>query len=143
MYGGQEEWFHAYLTLALGGVTLGRGKLAKYWLDRRLGDPDRQSSSYWDKKILSHSHAQSTSHSFCYCSKLVSSYYDKASRTFKNISFKDYKIPKGQKQISSFIFIMSANTNRKQQKGKENIFPDSGRTYNIEIKNWRKILQRN
>ena len=45
--------------------------------------------------------------------ELVSSYYIKASRTFKNHSLKDYKILKENNTIFSFIWITSANTNRK------------------------------
>ena len=51
------------------------------------------------------------------------------------VLLKTTKFQKDKNESFSFIFIMSANTNRKQQRGKENIFPDSGRTYNIEIKN--------
>jgi hypothetical protein len=71
--------------------------------------------------------------------ELVSSYYIKASRTFKNSSFKDYKILKDNK-IFSFIWITSANTNGKSQRGKENIIPDSSRNYNIEIKKWNEDI---
>jgi hypothetical protein len=35
------------------GRHFGEGKRPKYSLDRRLGGPERQSSSYIDKKILS------------------------------------------------------------------------------------------
>jgi hypothetical protein len=45
--------------------------------------------------------------------ELVSSHYIKASRTLKNNSFKNYKILYDNNTIFSFIWITSANTNRK------------------------------
>jgi len=75
--------------------------------------------------------------------ELVSLYCIKASRTLKNSSFKDYKILKDNNTIFSFTWITSANTKRKLRKGKENIFPDSSRNYNTQIKKGIKMLQRN
>jgi hypothetical protein len=66
-------------------------------------------------------------------SELVSSHYIKTSSTFKNSSFKDYKILKNNK-IFPFILITNANTNRLKQVAKQNLFPDSSRNCNIEIK---------
>jgi hypothetical protein len=74
--------------------------------------------------------------------ELVSLYCIKASRTLKNSSFKDYKILKDNNTIFSFIWITGANTKRKLRKGKENIFPDSSRNYNTQIKKGIKMLQR-
>jgi len=130
-------------------VTLGRGKQAQVLTGQEAGWA-REAVLKLQRKENSLSLAmnqtpipRSTSHSLCYYSELVSSYYIKASRTFKNSSFKDYKISYDTNTILSFLWITGANSNRKLHRGRENIFPDSSRNYNIEIKKGMKILQRN